>query len=91
MLPVLLFNIAKHLDSGECVMSRMNIRGSEYPIKKIFSDDFEEKKSKYFCTEGGISSFRLTSQVLRHKEWTPEIIEQRQMELIGHLKKLWRL
>jgi hypothetical protein len=50
--------------------------------------DFEEKKSKYFCTEGGISSFRLTSQVLRHKEWTPEIIEQRQMELIGHLKKL---
>jgi len=53
--------------------------------------DFEEKKSKYFCTEGGISSFRLTSQVIRHKEWTPEIIKQRQVELISHLKKLWRL
>jgi hypothetical protein len=53
--------------------------------------DFEQKKSKYFCTEGGISSFRLTTQVIRHKEWTPEIIEQRQLELIGHLKKLWRL
>ena len=53
--------------------------------------DFEQKKLKYFCTEGGISSFRLTTQVIRHKEWTPEVIEQRQLELIGHLKKLWRL
>ncbi len=53
--------------------------------------DFEDKKSKYFFTEGGISSFSLTSQVLRHREWTPQIIEQRQTELIGHLKKLWRL
>lgn len=53
--------------------------------------DFELKKSKYFCTEGGISSFRLTTQVIRHKEWTPQIVEQRQTELIGHLKKLWRL
>jgi hypothetical protein len=53
--------------------------------------DFEHKKRQYFCTEGGISSFRLTTQVIRHKEWTPEIIEQRQTELISHLKKLWRL
>jgi len=58
---------------------------------KAANYDFEQKKSEYFCTEGGISSFRLTTQVIRHREWTPEIIEQQQTELIGHLKKLWRL
>ena len=53
--------------------------------------DFEYKKSKYFCAEGGVSSFVLTTQVIRHKEWTPEIIEQRQAELINTFKQLWRL
>ena len=53
--------------------------------------DFEEKKRKYFMTNGGISPFVLTTQVLQHREWTPTTIEQRQNELIGALKQLWRL
>jgi hypothetical protein len=53
--------------------------------------DFDLKKRKYFSTNGGISPFVLTTQVLQHREWTPAIIEQRQNELIGALKQLWRL
>ncbi len=53
--------------------------------------DFDFKKRQYFTTDGGISPFVLTSQVLQHREWTPAIIEQRQNELIGALKQLWRL
>ena len=53
--------------------------------------DFDEKKRKYFMTNGGISPFVLTTQVLRYREWTPTTIEQRQNELIGTLKQLWRL
>jgi uncharacterized protein with ParB-like and HNH nuclease domain len=53
--------------------------------------DFDLKKRQYFTTDGGISPFVLTSQVLQHREWTPAIIEQRQNELIGALKQLWRL
>jgi uncharacterized protein with ParB-like and HNH nuclease domain len=53
--------------------------------------DFEEKKQKYFSTNGGISPFVLTTQVLRYREWTPAIIEQRQSQLIETLKQLWRL
>ncbi|MCI0558574.1 MAG: HNH endonuclease family protein, partial [Nitrososphaera sp.] len=53
--------------------------------------DFEIKKQKYFSTKKGISPFALTTQVLQQKEWTPEVIEQRQKKLIDVLKKIWRL
>lgn len=53
--------------------------------------DFDEKKRKYFMTNGGISPFVLTTQVLQHQEWTPVVIEQRQNQLVGMLKQLWRL
>ncbi len=53
--------------------------------------DFEEKKQKYFSTNGGISPFVLTTQVLRYHEWTPAIIEQRQSQLIEALRQIWRL
>ncbi len=53
--------------------------------------DFDEKKYKYFMTNGGISPFVLTTQVLRHQEWTPTVIDQRQNQLVGTLKQLWRL
>lgn len=53
--------------------------------------DFDEKKQRYFSTNGGISSFVLTTQVLRCREWTPAVVEQRQYELMGKLKHLWRL
>ncbi len=53
--------------------------------------DFDLKKQKYFTTKTGVSPFALTTQVLNEQEWTPEVIEQRQKELIGVLKKVWRL
>lgn len=53
--------------------------------------DFEEKKQKYFRTNGGISPFVLTTQVLRYHEWTPATIEQRQSQLIEALRQLWKL
>ena len=53
--------------------------------------DFDDKKQKYFTTNDGISPFVITTQVLRYREWTPTIIEQRQSQLIGTLKQLWRL
>nr|HET6904454.1 HNH endonuclease family protein [Ktedonobacteraceae bacterium] len=53
--------------------------------------DFDVKKETYFRTKDGISSFVLTSQVLRHDNWTPLVIEQRQNESISALKRIWRL
>lgn len=53
--------------------------------------EFDTKKEKYFTAKGGISPFVLTTQVLQKEEWTPEIIEDRQIELIEVLENLWRL
>ena len=53
--------------------------------------DFEEKKKRYFNTREGVSPFVLTTQVLQKEEWTPAILEKRQHELLGKLKKVWRL
>ncbi|WP_437877946.1 DUF262 domain-containing protein [Sorangium sp. So ce513] len=53
------------------------------------NDDFDTKKTKYFCTKGGVSNFPLTTQVLQEKDWTPAIVERRQAELVGVLKGTW--
>jgi hypothetical protein len=53
--------------------------------------DFEIKKRKYFMSDGGISPFVLTTQVLQKREWTPAVIDQRQKQLVGMLKQLWRV
>ena len=52
---------------------------------------FAVKKKTYFATKDGVSPFALTTQVLREQEWTPQVIERRQRELIGVLSQLWRL
>ncbi|WLS44509.1 DUF262 domain-containing protein [Micromonospora profundi] len=52
---------------------------------------FDEKKSGYFTGRSGASPFPLTSQVLHQPKWTPEVLQQRQGELLSHLKDLWRL
>lgn len=52
--------------------------------------DFNWKKNSYF-TKGGVSSFALTTQVLAHAEWTVDVLEQRQTELIQTLERHWRL
>ncbi|MDQ1066324.1 hypothetical protein QFZ32_001764 [Streptomyces canus] len=53
--------------------------------------DFTAKKAKYFTGRGGVAPFALTSQVLQHAEWTPEVLKARQEELLGVLFGEWRL
>lgn len=52
--------------------------------------DFERKKQEYFQHDGA-APFALTADVLARSEWTPEVIEERQQELLGRLKSAWRL
>ncbi len=49
------------------------------------------KKQKYFSSAKGVSSFALTSQVLKEKDWTPAIVDSRQTQVLGAMKTLWRL
>lgn len=51
---------------------------------------FEEKKTSYFGTDSS-SAFVLTSKVLNESEWTPDVIEERQANLIGVLAQAWDL
>ena len=61
---------------------RKNARASNY--------EFERKKNGYF-QKNGTTTFALTTKVVDQSEWTPTILERRQRELIGALKKQWRL
>lgn len=53
--------------------------------------DFATKKSKYFTVGSGSAVFALTTQVLQHDTWTPQVVEQRQSELVSVLIKEWEL
>ncbi len=52
--------------------------------------DFERKKREYFQRQG-VTSFALTTEVLNEKEWTLEIVEERQQRLMETLRRVWRL
>lgn len=52
--------------------------------------DFAWKKSTYF-TRGGTTAFALTTQVLQHVDWTEEVMQQRQDEMLEKLETHWRL
>jgi hypothetical protein len=53
--------------------------------------DFDKKKDKYFVSGNGVSPFVLTTQVLNKSEWTPEVLQERQSELVRCLRLVWRL
>lgn len=53
--------------------------------------DFETKKTKYFQTKNGTSSYALTTQVLSVPTWTPEVVEKRQKEIEELFSKKWDL
>ncbi len=53
--------------------------------------EFNKKKTSYFQSSGGVTSFALTSQVLQMTEWTPAIVKKRQKQLIQLLIKAWDL
>lgn len=52
--------------------------------------EFERKKSVYF-SKVGVSPFVLTTQVLQHQTWTPEVVADRQTQLVERLEQHWRL
>jgi len=52
--------------------------------------EFEKKKAAYF-TKGGVTSFALTTQVLSFNEWTEDVLQSRQSQLLAALDKHWRL
>ncbi|MCK7545915.1 DUF262 domain-containing HNH endonuclease family protein [Marinobacter bryozoorum] len=53
--------------------------------------DFDRKKDAYFRGRSGVSSYTLTTQVLNEKKWTPEIVSNRQKELLALLAEKWDL
>ena len=53
--------------------------------------DFVTKKEKYFSPAAGVTGFALTTLVLSESAWTPDIVEQRQKDLVGVLAEEWSL
>lgn len=53
--------------------------------------DFDEKKTKYFSSAKGVSTFAITSQVLNLNVWNSIVLDTRQTNLVSVLKTLWRL
>ncbi len=53
--------------------------------------DFADKKIKYFTGKHGVSTFALTSQVLHHQQWTPQLLHKRQQRLLSLLADEWDL
>lgn len=53
--------------------------------------DFEEKKTKYFTTKSGTSSYPLTTQVLGHATWTQSVVVNRQKQLLNIFVSKWDL
>ncbi|ACS44152.1 DUF262 domain-containing protein [Methylorubrum extorquens] len=52
--------------------------------------EFSRKKTAYFANNG-VSPFPITTQVLQHSEWTPQIVTKRHAELMERLSTHWRL
>lgn len=52
--------------------------------------EFQRKKDAYF-TNGGVSPFPLTTQVLQNSEWNVSVVKARQQALLSTLKAHWRL
>ena len=53
--------------------------------------DFLKKKTSYFQSAKGVSSFAITTQVIQEEDWTPAIITARQDKLVRILVKEWNL
>lgn len=53
--------------------------------------DFNTKKEKYFQSKSGVSAYALTSQVIMESQWTPEVVEKRQKNLLSLFEDKWDL
>jgi hypothetical protein len=52
---------------------------------------FSKKKAAYFGGKQGVSSYILTTQVLKSPSWTPKVVKQRQKDILSVLYEYWRL
>ncbi|HEX8387678.1 MAG TPA: DUF262 domain-containing HNH endonuclease family protein [Sphingomonas sp.] len=52
--------------------------------------EFNKKKEAYFLKDG-VSPFPLTTQVIEHVRWTPEVVDARQKKLLRAFVKHWEL
>ncbi|MHA6802305.1 DUF262 domain-containing protein [Salinifilum ghardaiensis] len=64
---------------------------NRYKNSQAQNYEFEKKKARYFTTRGGVTLFALTSQVVSSSDWTPDLLQQRQQELLGVLTGEWDL
>lgn len=62
---------------------RRNISASNF--------DFDTKKTKYFRGTDSVTTYTLTQQVVMLKEWTPDIVANRQTELTNKITDKWEL
>ena len=53
--------------------------------------DFKQKKEKYFTTKSGTSSYQLTTQVLNTDIWSPEVVKNRQKDMLDVFAMKWDL
>ncbi|UXD88967.1 DUF262 domain-containing protein [Thalassolituus hydrocarboniclasticus] len=53
--------------------------------------DFTKKKTAYFGGRQGVSSYVMTTQVLNTQEWTPDVVNTRQNNLLEVLEAGWKL
>ena len=53
--------------------------------------DFSTKKSKYFQSKNGTSSYTLTTQVISMDAWTPKVVKERQETLKKVFAQKWDL
>lgn len=52
--------------------------------------EFEKKKNTYF-TKGGVCSFALTTEVLKHSQWTKLVMQERQEKMLKIMEAHWCL
>lgn len=52
--------------------------------------DFSKKKDKYFRNQS-VTTAEITVEVLDKDNWTPDVLRQRQKDLLDMLEKRWRL
>ena len=52
--------------------------------------EFDRKKSEYFA-QNEVCSFALTTEVLTHDQWTPEVVYKRQSWLLARCSDIWKL
>jgi Protein of unknown function (DUF1524) len=53
--------------------------------------DFDRSKSEYFSSKSGISSFKLTTMVLKENKLDRKTLERRHRELLKKLSEIWDL